>query len=95
MVSWLLILAVSTGIGLLLAKTIGSHLRQWTLLVLSILNLTGISAVLLMLIMPVHSEAQVYTYAEIAPVLIIILLCLVPSTVFFWVVRLTKNRQIP
>ena len=95
MVSWLTILAISCGMGLLLARVIGSRLRLRTLVVLSVVNLAGISTVVLMLLKPMHSEAEVYAYAEIGAVLIIILLCLLPSTVFFWFARFIKKRPVP
>jgi hypothetical protein len=95
MVTWLFILAVSSSMGLLLAKTIGSRLRLRTLVVLTVVNLVGISAVVFMLLMPMHSEAQVYATAEIAAVLIIVLLCILPSTIFFWFVRFMKKPQVP
>ena len=95
MVSWLFILSVSTGIGLLLSKLIGSRLPLRILVVLSVFNLVGISIVVFMLLMPMHSEAQVYATAEVAAVLIIVLLCMLPSTIFFWFVRFMKKREIP
>jgi len=91
-VSWLTILAVSSLIGLLLANTIGSRVGLRTLLALSVVNFVGITAVIIIFIMPMRSEAQVYAYAEFGAVLIIVLLCLLPSTLFFWLVRLMKKR---
>jgi len=63
--------------------------------VLSVFNLVGISIVVFMLLMPMHSEAQVYATAEVAAVLVIVLLCMLPSTIFFWFVRFMKKREIP
>ena len=95
MMSWLFILVVSSGIGLLITKMIGSHLPLRILVVLSVFNLAGIGALVFMLLMPMHSEAQVYGTAEIAAVLIMVLLCILPSTVLFWFVRLMKRRELP
>ena len=95
MMSWLFVLVVSSGIGLLITRKIGSRLPLRILVVLSVFNLAGISAVAFMLLMPMHSEAQVYATAEIAAVLITVLLCMLPSTVLFWFVRLMKKRELP
>jgi hypothetical protein len=78
----------------LLSRLIGSRLPLRILVVLSVFNLVGISAVGFMLLMPIHSEAQVYATAGVAAVLIIVLLCILPSTIFFWVVRFMKKREI-
>ena len=94
MMSWLFILGVSSVIGLLIASLIGSRLPLGVLIALSVFNLAGISALMLMLLMPMHSEGQVYAVAEINAVLIIVLLCMLPSTVFFWFVRLKKRREL-
>ena len=93
--SWLFVLVVSSGIGVLVTRKIASRLPLRFLVALSVFNLAGISVVVFMLWMPMHSEAQVYAAAEVAAVLIIVLLCILPSTVFCWFVRLMKRRELP
>ena len=91
---WLLILAVSSSIGLLLAKVIGTRLPLRILIVLSVINLALISALAFILLIPTHFEAQVYAVAEIAAIFVIAVQCILPSTIFFWLVRFMKKREI-
>jgi hypothetical protein len=67
-------------------------LSMRSLVILSILNLITLVAIVSLFAWPWKSPVAVYTIGPIVVALMIVLLCLLPSTLLFWFVRV-RGRQ--
>lgn len=90
--SWMIVLLISSCVGILIAKTLGPQFHIGSLWVLTLISLIGIVAFVVLLTMPVKTEAAAYAYGGAASVLIILLLMLLPITLMLWFMRLRKRR---
>ena len=88
---WLVLLAFSIIVGSLLAIKIGRSFGLRPLLAITIIDLLGIIGVTTMLVMPARSEGEVYFYAQLIAPVLIVLIFLIPFTIFVWLLRLRSQ----
>ena len=90
--SWLIVLIISSFLGILVARTLGPQLQLRSIIILTVFNFVGVAALVTLMMLPTKTEGEVYVYAGVASVLIILLLMLLPPTLMLWFVRLRRKR---